>query len=233
MGTIRAMTRRTTLFLAHQPAVAGPTQAGLTRRTLLAGGSLGLMAFGLAGCAGGGPVYYTLAVVPGAVMPLPPGAPTIVEIRQPGIAGGLNRDRIVTADDGYRLSISSTGAWSDSLAEQLGRVLAGDLAQRLPNAGVFVENDAVSTTPQALVELSVTRFSTNPQGFVALDGTVLVRRAGPSAAAPVIQRVTLQGARAGNTLDMVRELSTLVGRLADLVARSLCALPPLPDPAQG
>lgn len=204
----------------------GPAGAGLSRRNVLAGGaSLGLLAVTLAGCASSGPSLYTLAVVPGQAQA---GGPRFVEVRLPSIASGLDRDRIVTADSGYKLSLSATDAWSDSLAGQIGHALAGDLAQRLPGTGVFVENDTAAADPQVYVDVSISRFSTGPSGMVELDALLAVQPA--AAGAPygpgTLQRVSLKGDAAGSTMAMVQGLSQLLGQLADVAAQQIRLLPP-------
>ncbi|MFT8418905.1 MAG: PqiC family protein [Acetobacter sp.] len=204
----------------------GLAGAGLSRRTVLAGGaSLGLLAVTLTGCAGAGASLYTLAVVPG--QPLA-GGPRYVEVRLPSIASGLDRDRIVTADSGYRLSVSPNDAWSDSLAAQIGHALAGDLAQRLPGTGVFVENDTAAADPQVYVDLSVSRFSTGPAGTVELDAMLSVQPAASGApyGQGTLQRISLSGAPGGSTMAMVQGLSQLLGQLADVAAQQIRLLPP-------
>lgn len=207
-------------------------QAVLPRRSLLLGAAgLSVMATTLAACSSGaGPTLYTLSVVPGQPAP---GGPRFVEVRQPTIASGLDRDRIVTADSGYKLTVSPNDAWGDSLAGQISRALAGDLAQRLPGTSVFAENDAVSTEPQAYVELSVTRFSAGPSGAVQIEAMLSVK--GAQAGAPdtsgqfFMQRVLVQapGVSSG-TIGMVQTLSQLLGQLADQAATQLRMMPPVP-----
>ncbi|KFL92143.1 hypothetical protein AmDm5_0187 [Acetobacter malorum] len=208
-------------------------QASLPRRSLLLGvAGLGVMATTLTACSGGaGPTLYTLSVVPGQPAP---GGPRFVEVRQPTIASGLDRDRIVTADTGYKLTVAANDAWGDSLAGQISRALAGDLAQRLPGTSVFAENDAVSTEPQAYVELSVTRFSTGPSGAVQIEAALSVK--GAQAGAPdtsgqfYMQRVLVQApAVSSGTMAMVQALSQLLGQLADQAAAQLRMMPPVPD----
>ena len=162
-----------------------------------------------------------------------PGGPRFVEVRQPTIASGLDRDRIVTADSGYKLTVSANDAWGDSLAGQISRTLAGDLAQRLPGTSVFAENDAVSTEPQAYVELSVTRFSAGPSGAVQIEAALSVK--GAQAGAPdtsgqfYMQRVLVQApAVSSGTMAMVEALSQLLGQLADQAAAQLRMMPPVP-----
>ncbi|GBQ07549.1 PqiC family protein [Acetobacter cerevisiae] len=208
-------------------------QAPLPRRSLLLGAAgLGVMATTLTACSSGaGPTLYTLSVVPGQPAP---GGPRFVEVRQPTIASGLDRDRIVTADTGYKLTVAANDAWGDSLAGQISRALAGDLAQRLPGTSVFAENDAVSTEPQAYVELSVTRFSTGPSGAVQIEAALSVKAA--QAGAPdtsgqfYMQRVLVQApAVSSGTMAMVQALSQLLGQLADQAAAQLRMMPPVPD----
>ncbi|MCX2561568.1 PqiC family protein [Acetobacter farinalis] len=208
-------------------------QAFLPRRSLLLGAvGLGVMATTLTACSSGaGPALYTLSVVPGQPAS---GGPRFVEVRQPTIASGLDRDRIVTADTGYRLSVAANDAWGDSLAGQISRALAGDLAQRLPGTNVFAENDAVSIEPQAYVELSVTRFSAGPSGTVQIEAALSVKAA--QAGAPdtngqiYMQRVLVQAPPVSSgTMGMVETLSQLLGQLADQAAAQLRMMPPVPD----
>ncbi|ARW10566.1 PqiC family protein [Acetobacter ascendens] len=187
---------------------------------------LGVMAVTLTACSGGSPSLYTLAITPGQPQP---GGPRFVEVRLPTVASGLDRDRIVTADSGYKLTVSSADAWSDSLPAQISRVMAGDLAQRLPGTGVFVENDTVATEPEAYVDMSISRFSTGPSGNVELDATLSIQPA--SAGVPgkdeqyYMQNFTLQGTQASATMPMVQVLSQLLGQLADVAAQQLRQLP--------
>ena len=53
-------------------------------------------------------------------------------------------------------------------------VLAEDLTQRLPGSIVFPEAGAISTDPDAIVEIDLNRFNPNPSGAIALDAQVLL-----------------------------------------------------------
>ncbi|MFT8850792.1 membrane integrity-associated transporter subunit PqiC [Acetobacter orientalis] len=202
-------------------------QALPTRRSLLLGAAgLGVMAVTLTACSSGSPSLYTLAVVPGQVQA---GGPRYVEVRQPTIASGLDRDRMVTKDTGYKLTVASNDAWGDSLAGQISRAMAGDLAQRLPGTAVFAENDAVTTQPDAYVELSVTRFAEGPSGRVEIEAALSVQPA--LAGAPAgdegvyLQRLHVQGGTVSGSVSLAQELSTLLGQIADTAAAQLRLVP--------
>lgn len=211
-----------------------PAQAFSTRRGLLLGAvGLSVMATTLTGCASGaGPALYTLAVVPGQPQF---GGPRYVEVRLPTIASGLDRDRIVTKDTGYKLSVAANDAWGDSLAGQISRALAGDLAQRLPGSAVFTENDAVTLQPDAYVELSVTRFTEGPSGKVEIEAALSVQPAQAGApggnGAVYLQRLHVQGGVATSTQQLAQELSTLLGQIADTAAAQLRLVPTQPQMA--
>lgn len=211
-------------------------QALSTRRSVLLGAvGLGVMATTLTACSSGaGPSLYTLAVAPGQPQA---GGPRYVEVRQPTIASGLDRDRMVTKDTGYQLSVSSNDAWGDSLAGQISRAMAGDLAQRLPGTAVFVENDAVTTQPDAYVELSITRFAQGPSGRAEIEATLSVQPAMAGAAptgggAVYLQRLHVQGSAVSGSVSLVQELSTLLGQIADTAATQLRLMPTQQVPAR-
>lgn len=207
---------------------AQPDQGSSTRRSFLCGVvGLGAMATSLTACSGAGPTLYTLAVVPSQQPQA--GGPRYVEVRLPTIASGLDRDRIVTKDTGYQLTVSKNDAWGDSLAGQVSRALAADLAQRLPGTAVFAENDAVTTQPEAYVELSITRFSEGPDGRAEIEAALSIQAAeagAPAGGTPFyLQRLRLQGAASSGSVSLVRELSQLVGNIADVAATQLRLLP--------
>ncbi|MBS0980863.1 MULTISPECIES: PqiC family protein [Acetobacter] len=189
------------------------------RRSFLSGFAvLSVMATSLTACSSGAnPAFYTLAVTPG--QPLS-GGPRYVEVRLPTIASGLDRDRIVTADSGYRLTLSQNDAWSDSLSAQISHALAGDIAQRLPGSAVFAENDAVSTQPDAYVELSVTHFSRGPSGRTQLEAILSVRAIDTNQPF-YMQRLTLEGKAPSSSAALIQDMSLLLGQLSDTAATQL------------
>ena len=192
------------------------------RRSTIRAGFL-LAALLTAGCGSSDPDYYTLKAWPG---PAQAGGPPTVRVRTPTVAAFLDRDSIVRNDQGYRLKLAKEAAWGEPIAELIGRTLTQDLQQRLPGSTVFAEDGAVSTTPQAVVELDVSQFAEDQDGNAAIGATLSVQR--PDAAAATSQLLHLSMPPAGSsTADLAAALSRLLGQVADAAARQARALGPL------
>lgn len=178
----------------------------------------------ISGC-GSDPVLYSVASVTGMAQP---GGPVAVEVRTPVVASSLDRDEIVHQDKDYKLGIAKGNAWSEPIGGMIGRVLSQNLAQRLPGTSVFAQNDAVSTKPQAFVELTVTAFNSDQQGNASLVGSLSVHGDKPGIGPNLIVPVQLSTHLANRRTDtLVAALSCLTGQLADLVAEKLRGLPVL------
>lgn len=186
-------------------------RAVLPRRALL----LALLA---SGCRSPEPAYYTLAASPGVPRP---GGPRLVELRDPSIAGYLDRSEIVRGDTGYRLDLRPGERWGEPFASMLGRVLAEDLNQRLPGTTVFTAHGSLSPDPQARIEIDVPTFDLRAGGRVVLRAQVAVTRTGSktSTRARTVQVVATPAA--ASTPALVAAMSHAVGELADAVAALL------------
>jgi uncharacterized lipoprotein YmbA len=192
------------------------------RSLLLAPGALVL-----ARCASPDPAIYTLRAVPGS--PEGGGPPTI-KLARPGLAGYLDRPEIVRDSSSSRLTLNGGERWGEPVGDMIGRVLALDLAQRLPGSSVFTEAGTISVDPAATVELDVQRFDLDASGVVVLLVQVAVEqgmRHDPVATRSL--RLTAQPA-ATTTPDVVGAMSTALGQLADQIAGMLRAMVPLPLP---
>ncbi|NHO32736.1 hypothetical protein GOB85_09255 [Acetobacter sp. LMG 1636] len=195
------------------------------------------MAVTLTACSSSSPSLYTLAPVAGPLQPVPLGftpvttLPAVVEVRKPTISGALDRDRIVLSDGGYKLRISATDSWSAPLIEQIPHVVAKDLAQRLPGISLFVQDDATATTPQAYVELVITRFARDDAGNAVLEAQTAVHRE-ESDAPKTNQSILLKTPAPGGTEALVSALSTLLGQASDQIAAQIRQLPPPPSAEQ-
>ena len=206
--------------------VAAFDRRTFARRRMVVVALASLAAAPLAGCGAGDPTYYTLNAWPGAPHG---GGPGIVEVRSPTVASFLDRDYIVTGTNDYALELAGNRAWAEPLGQMIGRVLASDLAQRLPASSVYAEGTAAATTPDAVVSLDVGRFDKDASGTVTVSGSLSVRARtaeGGATAPGTLERFDLRSTEgAGGTAAMVATLSRLLGGVADTAANRLLALP--------
>lgn len=200
------------------------TQSSMPRLRLLSlMGALGMAGF-LTACSSD-PTLYTLAPVPGVAQA---GGPVVVEVRTPVVSARLDRDTIVRANSDYQTRLATGTSWSEALPDMVGHTLTGDLAQRLPGTTVFAENDAVSTTPSAYVELTLRNFEADSVGHALVTGTLSVHPAGkmigPVLTSPLVWQS--QDVVASNTTKLTAALSQGVAAIADQAAEKLRLLPP-------
>ena len=174
----------------------------------------------LASCRSPDPSFFTLSAVPG---PAQGGAPALVELRRPGIAGYLDRSEIVRANSPYQLHMQSGERWGEPFGDMVARVLAENLNRRLPGTSVFTSTGAISAEAGATVELDLQKFDAGPSGQVELVAQVAVTRGGNRAAAQA-QTIRVAVTPAGNsTTDYVAAMSAALGQTADRIAAMLRA----------
>jgi uncharacterized lipoprotein YmbA len=166
------------------------------------------------------PVYYALASAPGTRNPKAIGS---IEVRQPNIAGYLDRSEILTEIVNHRLRLASNERWGEPFAIMIGRVLAENLSERLPGSTVFTEASGMSIHASRLVELSIWKFDLDVDGYVRLKA-LLALRSDDAGVAAVTRTVSLQARPASEGLNgLVDAMSRLLGLLADEIAGSLDA----------
>jgi uncharacterized lipoprotein YmbA len=185
--------------------------------------------FGLAQCASPDPAIYTLRAVNGGVLG---GGPVAIKIARPGLAGYLDRPEIVRDSSVSRLALSSGERWGEPLGDMVGRVLALDLAQRLPGSSVFTEAGTISVDPSATVELDIQRFDLDTSGAVILLVQTAVeqgRSHDPAFTRSLRLMVPTPDTR---TPEVVAAMSEALAQLADAVADMLreTKATPLPGP---
>lgn len=164
------------------------------------------------------PSYYALAARPGQTLT---GAPRQLEMRRPSLAGYLDRAEIVHRVVDYKLKVQTGERWAEPLGDMVGRVLAQDLATRLPESSVFIESGSISAIPDAIVGIDVLRFDEDANGTVHLEAQVAVETTG-NAKVTKARRVTLDGKPDGDgTPALVATMSALLGNLSDTVAQML------------
>jgi uncharacterized lipoprotein YmbA len=199
----------------------------LNRRSLLAVPLL----FGLARCASPDPALYTLRAVNGSALG---GGPIAIKIARPGLAGYLDRPEIVRDGSVSRLALNGGERWGEPLGDMVGRVLALDLAQRLPGSSVFTEAGTISVDPSATVELDIQRFDLDTSGAVVLMVQTAVeqgRSHDPAFTRSLRLTVPIPDTR---TPEVVAAMSEALAQLADALAAMLrqTRATPLPGPAR-
>ena len=174
-----------------------------------------MFALALTGCASASPSYYTLAAVPGRVVPT---GPLKIELRQLGLAGYLDRPEIVRSTSGFRVDLIPNTRWGEPAGGMIERVLIENLVRRLPEASVVSETGAISTKPDRVIEVDLQRLDMDAGGDVVLLAQVAVRRDDGGVPADARTDRLVARAASGSTRDLVAAESLLLGELADRLA---------------
>jgi uncharacterized protein len=181
----------------------------LSRRMAL----LGLAALPAA-CSSPNPTLYVLAPVTGTTRK---GAPHTVALRAIAIAHYLERSQIVRSSEGYRMDVLSNEWWGEPLDTMISRILVQELNQLLPGSTVYADNGAISTRPDATVEINLQRLDLDSQGELLLSAQVAVDGR-VSASRGVSFTIRPTGA---TTQALVAAMSEATARLADTIALML------------
>jgi uncharacterized protein len=175
-----------------------------------------------ASCASPDPKLYTIAPVPG---PEQFGAPKVVALHGVGVARYLQRSQIVRSSEGYQLDLLSNDWWGEPIDAMLGRVLAEDLTQRLPQSTVYTSSGAVTGSPQAIIELELRRLDLDRAGNLLLiaQGSVSFKNR------PVPDTRTFQISQplpSPGVQGQVAATSTALAQVADRIAGMLVVAEP-------
>ncbi len=172
----------------------------------------------LASCRSAEPSYFMLAPSPG---PSVGGAPSLIELRRPGIAGYLDRSEIVRSNSPYQLKLNSTERWGEPFSDMVARVLAEDLHNRLPGTTVFTSTGAISADTGAKIEIDLQRFDADAAGQIQLLAQIAITR-GTDRDSATAQTVRLAVPPQGSsTRDYVQAMSEALGQVADRIASQL------------
>ncbi len=173
------------------------------------------------------PQFYTLFPRDGGAVT---SQPIEVQLRRPALPGYLDRPQIVRHEQPGKLEFSGDARWGAPLEKMVGDILAQNLAQRLPSASVYGESGAISSSPDALVEVDIQRFELTDRGSVELVAQVAVHW--PKTEAPAqLERYALSRSPKGRgTPQLVNEMSGLLAELANVIALSLRAGAPSTEP---
>lgn len=169
----------------------------------------------LATCRSPEPSYFTLAPIRG---PVTAGAPALVELRRPGIAGYLDRPEIVRTNTTYQLKLDSAERWGEPFGDMVARVLAENLHTRLPGTSVFTSTGAISADTGARVEIDLQRFDSDPSGQVQFLAQVAITRGNDRGTAKA-QTIRVSVVPTGSaTADYVAAMSAALGQASDQIA---------------
>src|ERR1700722_19823399 len=191
----------------------------LTRQVARLAG-LGLLLAQVA-CSSPDPNLYTIASISAATQT---GAPKVIALRQIGLARYLERSQIVRSSENYRLDVMSNDLWGEPLGSMLARVLVDELSQRLPQSTVYAETGAVSVSPDATIELNVSRLDENTAGTLVLQAQAA---GGKGRGEPVTRGFRFEIPPSDSGIGgEVAAISVAVGQLADGLAAMLASQPP-------
>jgi uncharacterized lipoprotein YmbA len=177
---------------------------------------IGLLALAAASCSSPNPRLYTLSVIPGASET---SGPPVVVVHDIGLARYLERTQIVRSSEDFRLDVQANDWWGEPLGSMLSRVLVAELGQRLPGSVVYGENGALTTPPDASIEVNIQRMDQGADGAVVLVAQVGVRRRGGP---PLTRNFRFSVTPGGPGIaSEVAAMSAAVGQLADGLAAML------------
>ena len=173
----------------------------------------------LAGCGSSPPSHFYVLTAD----PVPPRAPTVaragntVALGRITVPGALDRPQIARRKGGNEIVFSEEERWAGPLDDMLRRVLADDLAARLP-AGVMLVESSARPPPGVTIALDVSRFDADESGAVTL--TAHWAALGPNGAplgAPRESTIVEPGSGSGAAAvaaTMSRAVAALAARIA-------------------
>ncbi len=175
----------------------------------------------LPGCSSPNPVLFTVASQDGRVQT---GAPAVILLQRIGLARYLERTQIVASAENYKLDVRANDWWGEPLGAMLSRILVEELGQRLPGSTLLSEDGAVSSRPDATIELNLRRLDKDATGMLVLQAQAAIDFRGRDA--PVLQnfRISVPPPSPGIPGE-VAAISSAVGQLADGLAAMLTAGP--------
>lgn len=174
----------------------------------------------LSGCTSPKPTLFSLDPVPGAVINAPK---RVILIRQVSIARYLDRSPIVRSSYGYRIILYQNDWWGELPSPMMTRVLAENLAQRLPASTVLPETVAMTVQPDLSVEVSVQTFDLGGAGKLVLTAAYALPGAGGTPPPQTFR--TAVAPPSPDVTGQVAAMSEAFGKLADAIALRIAAEP--------
>jgi uncharacterized lipoprotein YmbA len=189
------------------------TAMAMTRRAALL-----LGAASAAGCRSPEPALYTILPVAGSPRS---GAARSIVVREIALARYLDRVQIVRSAGEYRLEVAGNDWWAESLGAMLTRVTVENLTQRLPQSSVIASGGAITTPPDAVVEINLQRLGLTAPGTLVMTAQLAISfRDSRRRAVARTENFTVPVADA-RTQAFVAAASAAAGQLADAAAAAL------------
>lgn len=163
------------------------------------------------------PVLYTLAVRPGPVLTR---GPRIVQVRDVGLPGYLDRKEIVRSTDDLKLDVRANAWWGEPLGGMLGRTIVLELSERLPGSQIYSESGSITMDPYATVGIDFQRFDADKAGTVILLAQVAIQFNRPTRTASRNFSIS-KPVPTADTPGHVAAMSDALGELSDGVATLL------------
>ncbi|MCC7281229.1 MAG: membrane integrity-associated transporter subunit PqiC [Acetobacteraceae bacterium] len=173
---------------------------------------------GLAACRSPEPTLYTILAVPGSVRR---GAPRNIAVREVSIARYLDRLQIVRSAGEGRLDVAGNDWWAESLGAMLTRVTVENLAQRLPDSSVIASGGAITTQPDAVVEVNLQRLGLSSTTTLVMAAQLAISFREPRRRAVARTESITVPVSDPRTPAFVAAASTASAQLADAIAAAL------------
>jgi uncharacterized lipoprotein YmbA len=171
----------------------------------------------LAGCASSPTLTYTLSPVDGVPQG---GRPRVIILRRVGIPGYLDRPQIVTYSAATQLDIAEFDRWGEPFDAMVGRVLAADLAQRLPGTAILSEEGEVGARPDMTIEIDLARFEATAGGEIVLEAQWRLVGGPAGTTPPRMERVATKRAD-DTTPSLANAMNEALGRFSDILAAAI------------
>jgi uncharacterized lipoprotein YmbA len=181
-----------------------------------------LMALLLSACGSSPPSrFYTLDPVPPS-RPMATSAGPAIEVSQVSLPESLDRLSFVTRIEPNRINVSDQDRWAAPLEGMVRRVLATNLASRLPGRTVRMPGDPPSKGRSLKIIVNIRQFIGDQTGHVVLDADW---------AATMNDRTTLSGrpetisvqATSPKAGSITTAMSQALGTLSDRIAAAIVA----------
>ena len=166
--------------------------------------------------------YYVLVAIPPASPPSGDASQGPLVVIDPVVLPGyLDRPQLVSRGEPGELSLSQGERWSEDLSQNATRVLADDLADRIPSDRVGVLQPGSPNRGGTRLRVEISRFARNSAGQVELVARWSLRKQGE--AEPHLARRSTHRVETGGsaTADTVRAMSQALAELSDEIRRAL------------